>query len=137
MARAEAKEGVLRECPVCETPLDEAKNLGLRDFSWVNEELGNRLGMMDFDAVLSQLKTGRMLVLELKPKRKPVSTGARLTFATLVRAGYDAWIIWDQGNGRVKLGVCNDKGRTPVVKEMTKRAAAVLVRKWWEAGLDA
>ncbi len=135
MARASEREGKLRGCPVCETPLAETKNLGLRDFSWVNEELGNRLGLMDLDGFLSQAKTGRMLVLELKPARKPVMKGARLAFATLVAAGVDVWVIWDQGDGTVILGECNDKGFTPTRKTMTVKQAAVRVRKWWEEGL--
>lgn len=129
------KDGELRKCPVCETPIADTVNLGLRDFSWVNDELGNRLGLMDFDGVLSQLKTGRMLVLEMKPKGARVSTGARLAFAALVRAGYDVWVLWDVGKGRLKLGECNDQGRTPVVRELTRRRAATLIRKWWEVGL--
>lgn len=133
--RKDQKEGKLRACPCCETPLPDTTDLGLRDFSWVNDELPGALGLMDFDGVLTQHKTGRMLVLELKPKSKPVSIGARLAFSQLVKAGYDVWVLWDQGNGRVKVGECNDQGRTPVVKEYTTKRVAVLIRHWWEDGL--
>ena len=135
MARKTAKDGELRKCPVCETPVADTVDLGLRDFSWVNEGLEKKLGMMDFDAVLSQAATGRMLVLELKPRGARVSTGARLTFAALVQAGYDVWILWDQGDGNVKLGICNDRGRTPEVGLLPRANAADMVRSWWEAGL--
>lgn len=135
MARAKEHDGPLRECPVCETPLAETVNLGLRDFSWVNEELGQKLGLMDLDGVLSQFSTGRMLVLEMKPGGKPVSTGARLTFAALVRAGYDVWVVWDLGDGKVRVGECNDQGRTPTRKILTRKKLASAVRKWWESGI--
>ena len=135
--RKDEKDGVLRKCPTCETPVDQATNLGLKDFAWANEALPGRLGLMDFDGVLHQSKTGRMLVMEFKPKGAIVSTGARLAFGGLVRDNprFEVWVLWDQGNGRVKIGKVNDKGRTPSVKEYTKAQAGVLVRRWWEEGL--
>lgn len=135
MARAIQKDGILRNCPTCDTPVADAKDLGLRDYRWVDEELPGKVGLMDFDAVLSQSKSGRMLVLELKPKGAYISIGARLTFQVLVKEGKDVWVIWDLGKGRVKLGECNDTGRPQNVREMTRKRAAVLVRKWWEKGL--
>jgi hypothetical protein len=135
MARADEREGTLRGCPVCETPIADTTSLGLRDFSWVNQELDNKLGLMDLDGFLSQYKTGRMLVLELKPARKPVMKGARLSFATLVRAGVDVWVIWDQGDGTVVLGECNDNGFTPKTHTLTVKETAVRVRDWWDEGL--
>ena len=137
MARADAKEGLLIACPTCETPLAETKNLGLRDYRWVNEELGNRLGLMDLDGFLSQAKTGRMLVLEMKPLKKYVKKGARLAFATLVKTGMiDVWILWDQGDGTVVVGKCNDRGYTPITEHITLKETAVMVREWWDRGLS-
>lgn len=137
MSRANEANGVLKACPVCETPVDQAVNLGLKDFAWANEALPGRLGLMDFDGVLHQAKTGRMLVLEFKPRGARVSTGARMTFSGLIKdnPNYDVWIVWDQGNGRVKVAAVNDKGYTPSVKEYTRAQAGVLVRQWWEKGL--
>ena len=133
--RAKQKDGVLHKCPTCDTPVAESKQLGLRDFSWVNEKLPDKLGLMDFDGVLTQYKTGRVLICELKPRAARISIGARLAFSTMVMKGCDVWVIWDQGNGRVKIGKCIANGRTPMVREYTKAQAANLVRKWWEAGL--
>ncbi len=135
MARKTENDGELRECPVCETPLDKAVNLGLRDFNWVNEELPGKIGLMDLDGVLSQASTGRMLVLELKPKGALVSRGARIAFGTLVKSGFDVWIVWDLGKGRVKLGECNDKGWPQNVRELTRKRAAKLVVNWWLEGV--
>lgn len=132
MSRANEKDGVLRKCPTCETPVAKAVNLGLKDFAWANEKLPGKLGLMDFDGVLSR-SGGRFLVLEFKPKAARVSIGARLTFGTLVSTGlFDVWVMWDLGNGRVKVGQCNDKGRTPTVKEYTLGQAGNMVAKWWE-----
>lgn len=133
--RATEKHGILRGCPTCGTKVSQTA-LGLRDFQWVNEVLPGKLGLMDLDGCLSQAATGRALFLELKPKGERISIGARLTFALLVRSGFDVWVIWDMGSGRVKVAECNDSGRTPVVREMTKQRAANLVKAWWEAGLE-
>ncbi len=133
--RVDQKDGVLRKCPTCETPVPKSRNLGLRDFTWVNDALPDKLGLMDFDGVLTQYKTGRMLVLELKPRAARVSIGARLAFATLVKAGYDVWVLWDQGDGKVKVGKCVESGRTPNVRQYTKGHVAKMVRRWWEEGL--
>lgn len=137
MSRKDEKDGVLRKCPTCETPVSQAANLGLKDFAWANESLPGKLGLMDFDGVLHQNKSGRMLVLEFKPKGAIITTGARMTFGAIVRDNpkYDVWVMWDQGNGRVKVGVVNDRGRTPYVKEYTLKQAGNLLKKWWEAGL--
>jgi len=135
MSRTTVKDGVLRGCPVCGTPVAEAA-LGLRDYRWVNEALGNKLGLMDIDGVLSQAGTGRVLMLELKPRGARISTGARLTFALFVKAGFDCWVLWDQENGRVKLAELNDKGRPINFKDMTIKRAATLVKRWWDEGVE-
>jgi hypothetical protein len=134
MARDKEREGELRGCPVCGTKVSEV-DIGLRDYRWVNPALGNRLGLMDLDACLSQASTGRALFLELKPKGAFVSTGARLTFALLVKAGFDVWILWDQGNGRIKRGVCDENGRPKNVREHRADNVARMVARWWEQGL--
>lgn len=134
MARAIEKDGILRKCPVCATPVKDATALGLRNYEWVNQALGNKLGLMDFDGVLTQYKTGRMLVLEFKPPGAYISTGARLAFAMLVQAGYDVWILWEEKDGRVSVGICNDKGRPVTKLLMTVPDAAELVQDWWAMG---
>lgn len=135
MARADVKEGILRGCPVCGTKVKDA-DLGLREYGWLNEALPGKVGLMDADAMLTQASTGRALFLEFKPRSERISTGARLTFALFVKAGFDVWVIWDVGKDRVKVGECNERGRTPVVREMTKKRAARLVALWWEEGQD-
>jgi len=116
-------------------------HLGLRDFRWVNSALPGKLGLMDIDGVLTQASTGRVLVLELKPKGAPISVGARLTFGLLVRAGlelgrdYDVWYLWDQGKGRIKLGEAGEQGEPLNIRELTERRVVNLVVRWWEKGL--
>jgi len=134
MARAAVKEGLLRGCPTCGTRVADA-DLGLRDFAWVNEALGNKLGLMDLDGVLTQASTGRMLVLEMKPRGAYITTGARLTFALLVKAGYQCWVLWDQGNGRVKFSELNEAGRPVKIRELLVERVARLVSQWWDEGL--
>ena len=128
--------GLLRRCPTCHTPVSEA-NLGLRDFAWVNEVLPGKLGLMDIDGALTQDATGRGLFFELKPRGETVSTGARLTFKALRRAGFDVWVIWDEGDGRhVVRGVCDRNGRVRNKVRMTRQRAAALVARWWQEGLQ-
>ena len=135
MARKTVKNGILRGCPTCGTKVDTA-HLGLRDFAWVNEVMPGKVGGMDFDFVLTQHRTGRMLVLEMKPKGAYISTGARLSFSLLVSAGYDVWLVWEQGDGTVKLAECNDQGRATNPAIMTEAEAAALILHWWESGLE-
>lgn len=135
MARAKVKDGILRGCPTCGSKVDTV-DLGLRDFRWLNESLPGKVGAMDLDCVLTQWKTGRMLVIETKPKGVYIPTGERLTFSTLVKAGYDVWIVWDQNDGNVMVGPCNDKG-LPFQRElMSVSDAAAMVAAWWSEGVD-
>lgn len=136
--RASEKEGKLRGCPTCGTKVTDA-HIGMRDFGWVNEVLPGRLGLMDIDGTLTQASTGRVLMLELKPKGAPISMGARLTFALFVKAGFDVWYVWDQADPtryqRVKVAVANIDGSPGTIRELTKSRLANLVKGWWEDGL--
>jgi len=134
MSRKNEPDGELRGCPTCGTRVAEA-DLGLRDYRWVNEVLPEHIGLMDIDGCLSQYNTGRVLMLELKPRGARVSTGARLTFALFVLAGMDVWVVWDIGKNRVKVGVCNEEGRVVNIREMTRDRCAKKVLKWWNDGL--
>lgn len=135
MARATEKGGILRACPTCQTPVDETLDLGLRNFQWVDEALPGRIGLMDVDAALTQYSTGRALFLEFKPRGMYISTGARLTFALLVQAGFDVWAIWDLGGQKVKLSKLNDEGRPYYTRTHLRTTAAKMVAAWWEEGL--
>lgn len=135
MARADVKDGVLRGCPVCGTPVEEAA-LGLRDFRWVNEVLPNHIGGMDVDFVLSQARSQRALHLELKPRGAPLSRGARLTLALYVQLGLDAWVVWDLGDGQVRRGLVDPRGQVRNIRTMTVTELAEDVAAWWDAGLQ-
>lgn len=139
MARANVEEGKLRGCPTCGTKVSKAK-MGLRDFAWVNEALPGRVGGMDIDFCISQVrdkgkKHTRVLMLELKPAGAPISTGARLTFREFARQGYDCWAVWDEGDGTVVLGKFDRAGRVRVREEpMTQDELATRIAKWWNDG---
>ena len=136
MARAGEKDGVLRGCPTCGTRVEDTA-LGLRDFRWVNEELPGRVGLMDLDGALTHSQTGRVLLLELKPKGARISRGAQLTFETLISKGdVDIWVVWDHGGGKVAFSELDKTGRARQVRYLTQKRVAVLVRQWWEAGLE-
>lgn len=134
MARQQVEGGALRECPTCATPVSEAVNLGLRDFSWVNSHLPGKLGFMDVDGMLHQAQTGRILVLELKPRGARISRGARLTFDHLVSIGFDVWYVWDLGAGLVDVSPATPGGWvTP--ERLTRDELADDIAGWWEEGL--
>ena len=134
MARAHAHRGKLIGCPTCGTKVDEV-DIGLRDFSWVNEVLPGKLGLMDIDGTLTQFRTGRVLMMELKPAGDSLSEGARLTFALFVRAGFDVWLVWDHGNGWVEAAELDDDGEPYGVRMIRRSTLANKVREWWDEGL--
>ena len=134
MARKQVKDGVLRGCPTCGTPVEDA-DLKMRDFRWVNEALPGKVGGMDIDFVVSQLKTKRVLHLELKPPGAPVSMGARMTFAVYVQLGLDAWAVWGpHDDGTVTRMRFNATGQLFDKQTMTQDELAESIASWWAAG---
>jgi hypothetical protein len=53
----------LRKCPTCG---GEAKDVGLRDYQWLNSRLPGKVGGMDIDMVLE--RKGHYIGFEFKPK---------------------------------------------------------------------
>jgi hypothetical protein len=136
MARAQVKEGKLRGCPTCGTPVSSV-DIGLRDFRWVNEALPGKLGFMDVDGCLTQASTRRVLVMEMKPKGEYISRGARLTyaiFATLPKV--EVWYAWDEGEGWVTMAKANPDGSPGHRRRMRRTTLARKVRAWWDLGLE-
>lgn len=125
----------LRKCPTCLTPVADATALGLRDFRWVNEALPGKVGGMDLDFCINQAATERALFLELKPQGARVSTGARLTFALLVKKGFDVWVVWELGEGSVRVAHLNERGEEAYAATMSVASLAAAIIEWWEAGL--
>jgi hypothetical protein len=134
VSRAHIKDGKLRGCPVCGTRVAQA-DIGLRDFSWVNEALPGRLGLMDIDGCLTQAATGRALMLELKPKGQVVSRGALLTYQLFWQKGIDVWLVQDEGDGQATVAelYADDflPAHTLAVTELAEK-----VREWWDEGLQ-
>jgi hypothetical protein len=136
MARAQVEQGKLRGCPVCGTKVDEAQ-LRLRDFSWVNEALPGKVGLMDIDGTLSSAKTGKTLMLEMKPPGAQVSVGAKLTFREFVRKGCDVWVVWGPDkDGRVELAHITRSGNLTSRVNLSLHEAAQLVAVWWDQAQD-
>jgi hypothetical protein len=136
VARADVPEGKLRGCPVCSTKVAEA-DLKLRDFSWVNEALPGKVGLMDLDGVLSCAATGKTLILEMKPPGAFVSVGAKLTFRELVRKGCDVWVIWGpDSHGHVELAHVTKGGNLTSRVNLKLAEAAALVAQWWSEAQD-
>lgn len=133
MARANEIDGVLRACPVCATPVKDTEQLGLRLFDWANEALPGSVGLMDFDGVLHHAKSGRFLVVEMKPPGAWVSRGARLTYKELVKLGvFDVWVVWGPDKeGNVQRGVFDRAGRIQHVVEMSLDDLSEDIAAWW------
>jgi hypothetical protein len=113
-------------------------NLALRDFRWVNEALPGKVGGQDIDFVLSQAKTGRVLMLEMKPDGAFVSLGARLTFKVFVNMpGIDVWVVWGPDKaGDVARARMDLNGEWDEVDTMSVDCLAEDIAAWWAAGLD-
>ncbi len=135
--RKDEREGLLRGCPLCGTPVAQA-DIGLRDFSWVNEALPGKLGLMDLDGVLTQASTGRVLVMGLKPRGAYIPTGERLTYALLAKLPlFDVWCVWDEGSGWCNFSELNTEGRPIRIRKLPIKTVANMVVRWWERGLSA
>lgn len=120
---------------MCGTKVDEA-DIGLRDFAWVNEHLPGKLGLMDIDGTLTQYRTGRVLMLELKPRGEVISEGARLTFALFVQKGFDVWLVWDEGDGWVEAAELDTNGEPYGTRRIRRSTLARKVLDWWNEGVS-
>lgn len=136
MARAQVEQGQLRGCPVCGTKVKDV-DLQLRDFSWVNSALPGKVGLMDIDGTLSSARTGRTLLLEMKPSGAGVSIGAKLTFREFVRKGCDVWVIYGPDpEGHVEVAHVTKSGNLTKRVRVELATAAELVRAWWDEAND-
>lgn len=107
-------------------------DLRLRDFSWVNEALPGRVGLMDIDGTLSSAKTGRTLMLEMKPPGAYVSVGAKLTFREFVRKGCDVWVLWGPTpHGLVDVAHVTKSGNLTTRVTLPQADVAALIALWW------
>ena len=130
--RSDQTYGTLRGCPTCGTPVSETE-LRLRDFSWVNEALPGKVGGMDIDFVLSSAKTGRGLMLEMKPPGGFVSTGARLTYREFVKMGVDVWVLrGPDADGNIVRTSLSPGGQEGDPETLTLEDAGLKVAAWWE-----
>lgn len=137
MARAQVKDGALRGCPTCGTKVAQA-DLRLRDFSWVNEALPGKVGGMDIDFTLSSARTGRTLMLEMKPPGAYVSVGAKLTFKEFVRKGCDVWVVWGpDADDHVEVAHVTKSGNLTSRYRVPLSVLATTVALWWEDAQDA
>jgi hypothetical protein len=92
---------------------------------------------MDVDFVLSQLKTRRVLHIEMKPPGGPVSMGARMTYKVYVLLGLDAWAVWGPfEDGHVERARFTKRGDLTEVESMSQDELAEDVAAWWAAGED-
>jgi hypothetical protein len=139
VARAEVEQGKLRGCPTCGTKVAEA-DLRLRDFSWVNEALPGKVGLMDLDGVLSCIKTNRTLVLEMKPPGGYVSVGAKLTFKALIESSggkTEVWVVWGPDpEAHVEVAHITRSGNLTSRVRLPIADAADLVALWWDEAQD-
>lgn len=103
--------------------------MGLRDFRWLKGALPGKVSPMDFDFVLE--RHGSFLNLEFKPDGAgPLGTGQRMTYRSLVRAGWDVWVV--KGEGPVQVAALDEAGRTSEWREMSLDALRELVSAWWD-----
>lgn len=120
------------------TPLDDTKDIGLRDFRWLGDALPGRVGGSDLDLVLEQSKTGRVLITELKPEHMTLPLGQRLLLKRFVNLGCDVWVVWETpGSNFVEVGAMDRDGNIPFVERMSIGKFKTKVGQWWSAGFPA
>ena len=79
----------LRACPTCGGP--PRKDLGLRNYSWIDPYLPGAEAGTDGDFLLE--KGGHVLMLETKPGRRTVALGKRIALGALVRMGVNVLLV--------------------------------------------
>lgn len=129
----------LRACPTCGTKNkgENAKNLGLRDYSWFSAQLPGRVGASDLDAVVDQRSSGRVLIHEYKPKGVALPLGQRLLLRRFVELGCDVWVIWeDTKTDTVQVGDMSKEGEVLFIEDMSKNQLGAKVKTWWNLGLE-
>ena len=126
----------LRKCPTCLTPVDSA-SLGLRDYAtWLTDSLPSKVGGSDIDFVLEQSRTGRVLMLEMKPEGAYLPTGQKILLKRMVNAGFDVWVCWEYKDGSVEVGYMDRKGGILIVEKTDKQGLQEKVAEWWKEGFD-
>jgi len=120
----------LRGCPLCGTRV-AAVNLGLRDYTWLGDTLPGRVAPTDLDFVLE--KNGCFLVLEFKGDGAPLPQGQRITLKTLVRKGFDVWVVWSDDTKRVLAAFAmNERGETKTPVAFSRASLRLAVHSFWE-----
>jgi hypothetical protein len=127
----------LRACPTCGGEVSE-QQLGLRDYSrWLAGVLPGRVSGSDLDCVVEQSATGRMLVLEFKPRGMRLPVGQRLLLRALRQRNITVWVCWeDLQDGHVEVGELDETGEVRFIERMTARQLARQVKAWWADGLE-
>lgn len=126
------RQGALRTCPTCGTPIDETRHIGLRDYRWLDEMLPGRVGAMDVDAAVHHARAGRMLIFEFKLPGESLSLGVRLTLMHLVRLGADVWVVWGPYDEALyDVGQMDRAGRVRFLQRLPIEALKRSVREWW------
>lgn len=122
----------LHVCPVCG---GSKESLGLRDFKWLQDVLPGKVGGSDLDFVLEQSRTGRVLVIEFKPRHTSIPYGQRLLLTRMVNAGFDVWVVWEHDDGEtVTVGAMTKHGRVPFTQSIHLARFRRLVGEWWTDG---
>ena len=130
-------EDKLKSCPACGQSV-EGVDIGLRDFSWINDSLPGRVGMMDIDGFIEQSSSGRALVIERKPN-KYLPTGQRLSLRWFANAGATVWIVSEKllPEGKVEVAPLYKKGEVFGWITLTIEELAAKVNAWWAEGKSA
>ena len=116
----------LRTCPTCATPVNEA-DLGLRDYTWINDHLPGKVGLMDIDGVLE--RKGHVLMLETKPLNGGLPLGQRITLRTFVKMGAWVWVCWGDKD-TIHVGPMDTRGEVPFTEEMNVAELITRITDW-------
>ena len=133
MARKKGTDQI-RTCPLCQHPVEPGE-LGLRDYAWLSDALPGRNGATDFDAVFTQNRTGRSLILEFKPGAAPLPMGQRLALQLFVLMGSDVWVAWDSDPQAIRVHKMDQNGQLSSVRVVTKDQFSGMLSEWWAKGL--
>jgi hypothetical protein len=120
----------LRTCPTCGTKVEDVKDLGLRNYQWINQHLPGKVGLMDIDGVLE--RRGKVLMLETKPFGATIPLGQRITLLAFVKMGVHVWVCWSDAKD-VHVGRMDERGEVPFITETDVSGLIDHIVDWWDA----
>lgn len=135
-------KGHLRNCPTCNTSLDDV-DLGVLDYRWLHPYLPGKIRPSDIDFVLDNEAGDSQLIVEWKPRRIPrLSLGQRFQLRRYVRRGFEVYVVSHEDfispdRGYLWVAPVDRGGKIGRYKRYSVRQFGQKIERWWKKTTDA